>query len=293
MARAAYVHRVMRKIESAPLLFDDGRGYQLRLERELRLLKMLRERNRSVPRRAHVLCSGPTVVDGLGLVGPNDFVVGFNCSPMLPVRCDLIMIEDASDFNQRCHRYSILIRDIVTYQRGLGDSIVALKNFWARDLITSSFVMQHYGMSVFMLRDTHLPLPRFQWSTATLRMLGRLLCSPPYGECVQWGSTALTAIAMCYRLGASEIVVHGLDLAGPHFWHLNDRQLPAVDSQLLARVRAITGEKRESVPHFTADYVLCVLPHVRDYLEANGTHIRCSTSASPAARILGAVDGPL
>lgn len=165
----------------------------------------------------HILCSGSSIYDSINLVNSNDFVLGFNSSLALPINHDLYFMEAYSfNHNELLTALTYLFRQSLKIAN---PTEIVLKNSQSKlidfDQLTSDIPSQS---KLYLMPDIVLPTQTFSSIPSSSRHLVRdLLCDNNvfYTQAIL---SVYTFIILAYRLGFKNIILHGFDLCGSHFY---------------------------------------------------------------------------
>lgn len=161
-------------------------------------------------KRVHVLMPGSSVIESVGQIDSNDFVIGFNLASFLPVKLDLIFVENSNNT-----LYSSLQYKSCSFQAGLGSKTL-IKNLWMKERHDKDVLMAYNEFSEFVI---DVPLrPSF---IANKFFLKKWLLNADYAYS-SFMSSSFFALNYLFLSGAKEIILHGIDFGGQYFWEVSD-----------------------------------------------------------------------
>lgn len=171
----------------------------------------------------HVVGSGSTVFDSISSVGANDFVIGFNFASLLPLSFNIFFIEGCT---YRSSSLSLASRLLAECYKMRGSSLLIAKNLLINQydlkLLRELYEEIPYAVPDIVLCWRLGPASRI---TNRAFLTRRLLRYDPL-IMKQARSSIFTSIALAIHAGFKKIVVHGLDMGGPHFYSSNCVEWP-------------------------------------------------------------------
>lgn len=231
----------------------------------------------------HVLASGWSALDGLDTIAVGrDTLYGFNFSAVAALPFDLYFIEIASSAPGRIADLSELQAQLVTMLRTGQIGRLYAKNFYG-GYLQPEYLCQHYGSDLAVAMDIQLPSLPQQDSEFVRRQAMRALLRRRETCLVQYGSSTLTCIALAAQAGFRQIVVHGLDFSGQHFFSAGEFDLP---QDFLGRLRRYYPPVAPGEFHGTGEYLMQLLPLLHAQLQEEGVALFAGSQRSPAARFL-------
>jgi len=166
----------------------------------------------------HIICSGHSFNASVQHLDKDDFIIGFNFAGIIKLNYSIYFIELASNCNKKIKNISDCQYRVV--QESLNSkSKLIFKNIYSEAVPQSKYLSKYKNFNVLFARDYQIPI----LSKALLhKSVSSLLEEANVSLLPQLRSTIYTAIAYAYRQGFKEIVVHGLDFGGPHFFDAED-----------------------------------------------------------------------
>lgn len=252
--------------------------------KSLRRQICLAKRGRS---QCHIVASGYSLLDSYKMIDSSiHFTIGFNFSGLLPIDYDLYFAEFASSsVTSEVHPVSELQKHVIKSSKGIKNLV--LKNIWQENRIERIFAQQSYGKNIPILLDIHTAMSDQQPFCPLLnvtQLANHLLC-PQSLFVIQAYTTTFTCIALAHQCGFKQIVVHGLDLAGPHFYVDSSVKWPGVaDPVFVAKIIKKSpkpGKSFGNITNTSADFRLQLLLALRNKLQRSGTSLLLSSSNSP------------
>ena len=177
---------------------------------------------------AHVVASGPSLLESATKIRPDtDLVIGFNYAALLGLRFDLYFAEcatsdpsmlGASEF----HRW--LLTDFAANRIG----VIRFKNLWEGRKIDKDYLLSCYPSSIKLVKDVYVPYsqPQLESDADYSCFLASTILE--WDDCFlrQCIATVFAAISVACNSGFDHVVIHGLDLGGPHFYCHSGFQWP-------------------------------------------------------------------
>ncbi|GAB6389772.1 hypothetical protein STUTZSP0542_33110 [Stutzerimonas marianensis] len=229
----------------------------------------------------HLLGSGWSLNESYQLIDrKSSFVVGFNFSFLKCSDPDIHFIENASIADARffintldhyagLERYQVFDKTNVVFK-----NISELKN-------TVRIIKWIYAKKAYYIQDKHYRI----FSNKSLRptlidMLSQKNCLP------QAVSSVIGMILFARQSGYKQIVVHGVDFYGPHYYGLS------LKDALYSEAFSHNGVARSELFHATATGksgvgVQEILVELKAMLEREGIQLLSAVPQSPSAKILG------
>ena len=186
--------------------------------------------------RFHIICGGYSAPSTVKQIGADDFVLGFGYAGLIDVPFDAYFYEVASFGNSWD---SLLTRVFARfYDQNLRHRTKELfiKNYW-NGRVDCECLEANFTPVPCIVMDVHVPAwPPYQPQDLRRQVCASLLDSK--SRCLsQAGGSAITMLCLAIKAGANEIILHGLDLSGPHFYAT--RSWPIPESLLDAGFRGI------------------------------------------------------
>lgn len=157
----------------------------------------------------HIIASGFSAVDSYkkNIVQKDDYIIGFNFAAFLPYQFDLYFCENGG--------INKISKALMTLLNKRADNMlnIVFKNIYSAD-ISSLKIVCNNKIPFSMVFDIQL------YNEA---MYKKLFHKPSYFM-PQYASTVVSSIMLAYHAGFKQIVVHGLDFAGPHLYHDDELQ---------------------------------------------------------------------
>jgi hypothetical protein len=166
-------------------------------------------------RVCHILASGSSVINHLDIIEPEHFVIGFNYSALLNVRQDLLFIEDLVGHDSADSDVNILVSAMLV-QRDSNGSKLLCKDIWS-DRVRYEMASSAFGANFDFVLDVDLP----PWDLGSRKMATSFAsCSYDlrHASIVNQNASVLTLVLLAAKMGFTDIVCHGLDFVGPHFY---------------------------------------------------------------------------
>ncbi len=175
-------------------------------------------------RTVHVLGNGASVLDTMAAIAPGDVSIAINSGALLPLRIDLYMTELFPATGGCAIPNALSFEENLAQMRAMID-LVAVRHPGARLVLKNvepdgppPAALDPDGRMA-LLREVIFPggerdRDERYWRPAVDRM-----ADPDEPWIVQGPTSVLAAVQIAHRLGASRILVHGLDGRGPHFFH--------------------------------------------------------------------------
>jgi hypothetical protein len=226
----------------------------------------------------HVVATGWSAAASVGHIDPRrESVYSFNFGGVAGLPVDVYVIEMARAEPAWLAELSELQALLV---RRTSPRLLLVKNIWEGKVRRSS-LSELYGDSAHVLRDVHLDEVRPNGDPA--HELAEALLRERTDTVVQYATTSITCIAFAYWAGFREVVVHGFDGSGPHFFSSGEWPVP---EPFLDRLRACYPPAAPRAPHAAGALGLRLLPSIRDQLRRRGVHLLTGNARSPSARHL-------
>jgi hypothetical protein len=157
-------------------------------------------------------------------VRESDFVIKINSGVLIPVHTNIWMTElpGKSELTGKDIRSNVKLFSSLTeiVKGGSPNVVLLIKNIWPENVSPDLYDTKH---EFFILLDFLLrPLPKEFLDVSFFRLRKFIIKTLilDHGNIIgQMYTSLLTALILSYRLGFKEIVIHGLDGCGAHFFH--------------------------------------------------------------------------
>ena len=241
----------------------------------------------------HIIASGASLLDSMTKIRiGEDRVIGFNLAALADIRFDLYFFELATAQSTSQYPQQHLFSDAqaALILRHAVDRIgqLVLKDLWAKDYVNRAYFEKHYPQNTPILYD--IPL-RIAFSISVSndkinRRIAQLLLSYDDEFVYQLSvTTTLAAIAVAAHAGFKDIVVHGFDFFGPHFYCDTSCVWPESITRE-ARECIIQSSPKPGMPHVSIPSVRPLIPHIRQILESRHIRIFSASRKSPLSHML-------
>ena len=281
------VNENQRKQNVYSLLFQQGwRSDNILAASELRneILKA-----KGSKKQFHIIASGHSTLSSFYKCDPQKhFIVGFNYASLLPITFDCYFVEMASNETDYLFKYSEIQKHVIHSAKKI--DLLILKNIWQKK-IEQNYALDAYGNNVKMLLDIHAPFS-CDGDQHILKpyQLSKLLLKTDKLFAMQLYTTAFTCIALAYQCGFREVILHGLDLGGPHFYIDSSIRWPrSADSDTVDEMIS-KSMQHDNDPNFLGGLnklrTLMTLMSLRDNLAHKGIRLLVASQQSPIAQYL-------
>ena len=232
---------------------------------------------------AHIIGSGWSLNKTIGLVDKNDFVIGFNFSPLSKLDFDIYFIEfggykcsETSDF----HR--MLAEKVVIPSGGN----VYFKNIW-QERNDVQYIKNHIKGKYPLIKDYVVPCI----SEDKIQQCLEFCLNSDSNFIAQICSTSITSIILAYFFGFRKIVLHGIDFSGGYFFEQKDfdgyKRYLGLAKKCMYNKHLQTSDQQH--PTAVLDIGMKqILPVLKDLLSERGVSLYASSSISPSSLILPA-----
>lgn len=224
----------------------------------------------------HIIGSGWSLNESMGLVGDKDFVIGFNYSALAPLRFDAYFFEfggTAVEDVSRAHLF--LAQQKVLNQTDL----VFFKNIW-EGKNEAYFIYKNWFGVAFLVRDSIYPLG------GNVKLLVESIFNDRSRYLPQACSTMVTLVALAYRSGFKKIVLHGLDFGGEYFYQVKGARTE-FDFSVIAGGGYSNQDSKSIHPTALGKVGMKeLLPVIFDFCNSRGVFVYCGTSKSPSSEYL-------
>lgn len=226
----------------------------------------------------HVLATGWSAASSIAGIEPHrESVYAFNFGGAAGLPVDVYVIEMARTEPASLAELSELQAEVV---RGASPRLLLVKNIW-EDKVRRATLTDLYGDSARALRDVYLRDVRADGDPPG--ELADALLRERRDTVLQYATSTITCIVFACWAGFREIVVHGFDGAGPHFFSAGEWPVP---SATLDRLRACYPTPASGVPHPAGAPGLRLLPALRAQLALRGVALLAGDARSPSAEAL-------
>ncbi|WP_342654839.1 hypothetical protein [Pseudomonas sp. F3-2] len=237
----------------------------------------------------HILASGWSLNYTFSSIPrPAAFVIGFNYSFLKCSDPDLHFVECASCKNQRFLHGSVLLYSGLKKLKAFDHSRVIFKNI--SELKNSvGMVVGLYGDNALFMKDRHFRIFSPEGVPYVLKKaLAERSVLP------QAVSSVVSMILLARNMGFKNIVVHGLDFGGPHFYGGSPDAMIFDDA---ADIGPVPLSDDLATPHKTAIGengvgTRTLLTQLKRSLEREGVTLLSASKISPSSEVLGVWASP-
>ncbi|QOR39080.1 hypothetical protein HNO52_11560 [Billgrantia diversa] len=243
-------------------------------------------RNDRLPRRCHILGSGWSLNHSFCTINTEkEFVIGFNFSYLKFNSPDLHFVENASYKNHVFSDNTALIYYGLRRHSVFENSIVVFKNL-SEIKNNVKLISSLYSKKSLFIKDKHY---RILSNESLEYCVDKMM--EDHGYVPQAYSSAIGLIFFAYHMGFEEIIIHGLDFGGAHFY--GEDLVSAIALGCSDRTENQHGEEKYK-PHKTSLRfgevgIQEMLALIKEKFEKKSVKLY-STPFSPSAEILGYVD---
>ncbi len=228
----------------------------------------------------HIIASGWSLNKSAPLIDQSQsFIIGFNFSAFIDIHFDLYFIELASTKFPKLSKIQHALTCQLARRR---ISSLFIKNLWERK-VEPAYVHSHYGHQACYIKDLMVPHTNVSPSEIALQLM-------KYDRqfVYQSGTTAITCIAVAKHIGFKDIVVHGLDFSGPHFYTPPTVCCPHSTplKELQAFYNTTSPVKSADAQHPTASETMPLLPSLAEQLAKDGVKLYSAIHDSPSSAYL-------
>ncbi|SFT81853.1 hypothetical protein [Halomonas saccharevitans] len=246
-------------------------------------LDVLSYKNKDLPRRCHILGSGWSLNYSYSTIDlDNDFVIGFNFSYLKCNHPDLHFVENASGKNEFFAENMVLLYYGLCRHRVFDNSLVVFKNLseMKNDLRLISGL---YSKKAVYVKDKHYRVLSEKCLRYCVDNMTR-----DNGVLPQAYSSAVGLIFLAFHMGFEEIVIHGLDFGGPHFYGSDlIEAIASFDNQAPPKKDECTEHQQHKTSRSSGGVSMQdMLVLIKEDFENKGVKLY-STSPSPSSSILG------
>jgi hypothetical protein len=225
----------------------------------------------------HIIGSGTSVVKSYKSIDSlNDFVIGFNYAGLLPLYFDVYFIEAASDREQLLTS-SLIHEQLFFHMCQRREPKIFVKCMWETDWWSSSFIQSRYEGKLGVIIDVIPNLPILANSQALNLANQKLFRKKRSRFFLNGASSAVFSVLLAYQLGFRNIVVHGVDYVGPHFFHSNEF---SGDNDLIQQIRELCPQVTDDFVHGAGKWMSLQWPHVIRALAMSGVTIYSGSQSS-------------
>jgi hypothetical protein len=199
-------HRV--KVEEiSKILKDKGCNF---IEAEMIYQKMSLKKEEI----CHIIGSGWSLNHSISCIRNNDYVMGFNYAAFADLKFDMYFVELAGKAKkfETLIQFMLLKESILKY---INDNLY-FKNIW-EDKNDIEMMVKLYKDNAFFVKDIVIDTQKTIYS----RKIVDILLKKDVIYLKQTCSTSLTCILSAFFAGFNNIVLHGIDFGGPHFFDID------------------------------------------------------------------------
>ena len=263
------------RLKSIGVKYEDIRTLRRLIEEVLPAVKL---KNSKV---ANVIGSGWSLLDSYKSIRDNHFVIGFNFAALINLKFDIYFFEFCSNKQSKFSKKQLMLVETHLLHQG---GKVYFKNIW-EDKNDIECISKNIKGKFPILIDYVVPCLH----ETKIRQSLKYCLDSKLSELPQYGSTAFTSIFVAYFLGFKQIVLHGIDFHGYHFYHLNefegDRRYILDDDDFINPQVAGSINKIHATSIGKIG-IKAALPILRDLLKERGVDLYAASNKSPSSEIL-------
>jgi hypothetical protein len=245
-------------------------------ERLVKVRDIRRDVAQVTHKTCHIIGSGLSVLSSIQSIDvKNDFVIGFNYAGLLPLEFDVYFLEHATDTGSLAESSGIH-EDLYFEMCTRRQPEIYVKCLWGHDWWSPSFINNRYAGNLALLFDVPPNLPLLANSQILNLANQEIFRKKRSSFFINGASSAVFSVLFAYQLGFRNIVVHGVDFLGPHFFHSKE----LIVTKLMERVRETCPEVPVDFVHGAGKWMSLQWPHVIRALARSGVTVYSGTRSS-------------
>lgn len=233
--------------------------------------------SQSIHKTCHVIGSGCSVLSSISSIDwDNDFVIGFNYAGLLPIRFDVYFTEVATNSGYQAEAsdlHELLYFKMCSKKR----PDIYLKCLWESKWWSVDYALSRYSGELRFILDVVPDFPLLANSRVLNLSRQWLLRRMRSKYFINGASSSVFSVLFAYQLGFRNIVVHGVDYVGPHFFHSNKF---TCDDELIVKVRELCPQVPDDFVHGAGKWMSLEWPHVIRALATSGVTVYAGAQAS-------------
>jgi hypothetical protein len=271
----------MYKVKVNRLLHEiSANSNDIKMLPELKNEAMVRIKSKN-SKIAHIIGSGWSLNKTIDIVDKNDFVIGFNFSPLSKLDFDIYFIEFGGyKFSETSDFHRMLAEKIVIPSGGK----VYFKNIWEKRNDVK-YIKSHIKGKYPLIKDYLVPC----LSKDNIEQSLEVCLNNDSNFVTQIRSTAITSVFLAYYLGFRKIILHGIDFGGGYFFEHDDFDGNKDYAELAKKCMYNKPLQTSDQQHPTAVRevgIQQILPVLKKLLNERGVSLYTSSSISPSSSIL-------
>jgi len=213
----------------------------------------------------HIIATGASAIQSYkdNIIGKDDFIIGMNFSAFLPYNFDYYFCEDESNIKESDDLIKKQIELLLIRKDKINNII--FKNLY--NCKPGNFTKELLSFNIYLLMDRQIIV-----NQKVERKIHSLVKKSRF-SIAQYGSTAITATILAFHTQFKNIVIHGVDLTGPHLYH-------NLDFQREIGMTAPTPYVNKDVSHSTNFYQESIWPELINHLKKSNVNIYSATTES-------------
>jgi len=237
----------------------------------------------TVSKTCHIIASGSTLFSSIKKIDiEHDKIIGFNFCGLSGLLCDLYLCEIANEYT----RETALISDFqlrLAFASTKQNGLVVLKNLLEKNL-DGKYIKRKYPAGTKVLKDIWAPIDPMSTDENDHRRLVEVLFQYDPVFIRQRITTALTAIGIASHSGFKNIVVHGLDFEGRHFYCHPSLEWPSYAScELKNMLVSSSASSKNSQQYYKA---MPLIKHISAHLNQRKITLYAGSQLSLSAKHL-------
>jgi hypothetical protein len=239
--------------------------------------KLRQKYRQSIHKTCHVIGSGMSVLSSISSIDcVNDFVVGFNYAGLLPIKFDVYFTEVATNVGDYAEA-SVLHELLYFKMCDNNGPDIYLKRLWDSNSWSPEYALSKYSGELRFILDIAPEFPLLANSRVLNLSRQRLLRQFRANYFINGPSSAVLSALFAYQLGFRNIVVHGVDFIGPHFFHSN---MVKGDKSFTDKIRDNCPQVPDDFVHYTGKWMSLEWPHVIRALAQSGVTVYAGSQSS-------------
>ena len=173
----------------------------------------------------HIIASGSSVLDSYKKINKNDIVIGFNFSALLDIKFDLYFVEIGTEDQQLLSIVSDVQHHLLKTNMTKIKKVI-YKNIWEKK-IDISYISRKYSCPIIAVKDIYLNTTWSEYDFLDAKIIVKNLLSLDEEYMKQSFTTTLTCLILAIHCSFKEVIIHGWDFFGPHFYCSDDFEWPS------------------------------------------------------------------
>lgn len=230
----------------------------------------------------HIIASGSSVLDSYQKINKNDIVIGFNFSALLDLKFDLYFVEIGTEESKSLSIFSEVQHQLLNSNLAKIKNII-YKNIWQNN-IDISYISRKNSFPILVIKDIYLNTIWSEFEFLDAKIILENLLAKDEDFMKQSFTTTLTCLILAIHCSFKNVILHGWDFFGPHFYCSDSVQWPLETTK--SNIEYLKNASLNNNVHLTYEKkLLLVLKQLKKISKKNKINIYSGSNKSYLSNI--------